>query len=93
MKVILHLFIFALLPICAPAAASEPIKCYEKVWASRERGGLGLTAGQAVTLCGGTIDAAKTIECYVRAWGHPGNGGLGLTAGQAIQLCKTNSLE
>jgi len=92
LKSVRRVFILATLVIGAPAFASEPVKCYEKAWESRDNGGLGLTAGQAVTLCGGTKDAAKIIECFVRAWAHPGNGGLGLTAGQAIALCKTNSL-
>jgi hypothetical protein len=55
--------------------------------------GLGLTAGQAVTLCSGATDANKVIQCYAKAWEHPDNGGLGLTAGQAVMLCKTNSLQ
>jgi hypothetical protein len=79
--------------VVAAESTSEPIQCYEKAWASRETGGLGLTAGQAVTLCSGTFDANKTIQCYAKAWTHPANGGLGLNAGQAILLCKTNSLQ
>lgn len=70
---------------------SEPVKCYKTVWGSKDTPGLGLTAGQVVTLCGGTTDAAKTILCFVQAWSHPDNGGLGLTAGQAVALCKSNS--
>jgi hypothetical protein len=70
---------------------SEPVKCYKMVWGSKDNPGLGLTAGQAVTLCGGTVDAAKTILCFVQAWSHPDDGGLGLTAGQAVALCKSNS--
>jgi hypothetical protein len=72
---------------------SEPVKCYKIVWGSKDTPGLGLTAGQAVTLCGGTTDAAKTILCFVQAWSHPNDGGLGLTAGQAVALCKSNSLQ
>lgn len=73
--------------------ASEPIKCYQLVWGSKDTPGLGLTAGQAVTLCSGTDDAAKTAICFVQAWSHPNEGGLGLTAGQAVSLCKSNSLQ
>lgn len=93
MKTIFHIPIFALLVISGPVTASEPIKCYEKAWESREKGGLGLTAGQAVTLCSGATDANKVIQCCAKAWAHPENGGLGLTAGQAVMLCKTNSLQ
>jgi hypothetical protein len=93
MKANLHgLLVLAALVSCSSAFANEPIKCYEMAWGSREKQGLGLTAGQAVTLCSGTTDAAKTIECFVRAWAHRDDGGLGLTAGQAITLCKSNSL-
>lgn len=67
MKTSLHVCILALLSVCESAIASEPIKCYEKAWESREKGGLGLAAGQAVTLCGGTTDAVKTIDCYMKA--------------------------
>ncbi len=89
-----------LLLICAPSTASEsknkmdslpvtePVKCYKFVWGSKDTLGLGLTAGQAVTLCGVTTDAAKTTLCFVQAWSHPDDGGLGLTAGQAVALCK-----
>lgn len=72
---------------------SEPVKCYKIVWGSKDTPGLGLTTGQAVTLCGGTDNAAKTALCFVQAWSHPGDGGLGLTAGQAVSLCKSNSLQ
>lgn len=72
---------------------SEPVKCYELAWGTKEAAGLDLTAGQAVTLCGGTTDAAKTVLCYVKAWTHRNDGGLGLTSGQAIALCKSNSLQ
>jgi hypothetical protein len=73
--------------------ASEPVKCYKAAWGSKDTPGIGLTAGQAVTLCGGTDDAEKTILCFVQAWSHPNNGGLGITAGQAVALCKSNSLQ
>jgi hypothetical protein len=76
----------------ADPTVPEPIKCYERAWDTRERGGLGLTAGQAVSLCSGTTDANMSLLCFVKAWGHPGDGGLGLTVGQAITLCKTNTL-
>lgn len=72
---------------------SEPVKCYKLVWGSKDTPGLGLTAGQAVTLCSGTDNAAKTVLCFAQAWSHPDNGGLGLTAGQAVSLCKSNSLQ
>ncbi len=77
------------------AIKSEPTKCYEAVWGSDEKkeAGLGLTAGQAVTLCSGTSNAATVVRCFLEAWAHPKNGGLGLIAGQAITLCKTNSLQ
>lgn len=78
----------------ASLPVSEPVKCYENVWGSKSKDipGMGLTAGQAVTLCSGTVDAARTILCFVQAWSHPDDGGLGLTAGQAVALCKSNSL-
>ena len=97
--------LLGLLLINAPATASEvkdkmgslpvsePVKCYKIVWGSKGVPGLGLTAGQAVTLCGGTDNAAKTVLCFEQAWSHPDNGGLGLTAGQAVSLCKSNSLQ
>jgi hypothetical protein len=75
-----------------PAPTSEPIKCYERAWGSKENSGLGLNAGQAVTLCSGTTDADKVIQCFVKAWTHRDDGGLGLPAGLAVSLCKTNSL-
>ena len=100
--------ILAMLLVTGPAAAAkgkkdapppvpEPIKCYEMAWGSKQNPehnpGLGLNAGQAVTLCSGTTDAEKTIRCFAQAWAHPDDGGLGLIAGQAVALCKTNSLE
>ena len=72
---------------------SEPVKCYKLVWGSKDTPGLGLTAGQAVTLCSGTDNAAKTVVCFMQAWANPANGGLGLNAGQAVSLCKSNSLQ
>ncbi|MBX9676582.1 MAG: hypothetical protein K2V71_08260 [Methylotenera sp.] len=72
---------------------SQPTKCYQQAWESRENGGLGLSIGQAITLCGGATNANKVIQCYVEAWGHPSNDGLGLTIGQAVSLCKSNLLE
>lgn len=72
---------------------SEPTKCYQVVWGSKEGPGLGLTAGQAVMLCSGATSAATVVRCFLEAWGPPDSGGLGLTAGQAITLCKANSLE
>lgn len=76
-----------------PLPDSEPVKCYKTVWGSKDTPGLGLTAGQAVTLCSGTNNAAKTALCFAQAWSHPDEGGLGLTAGQAVSLCKSNSLQ
>lgn len=99
MKNIFLVPILALLFISRPTAASdpmptsEPIICYQIAWESRDKGGFGLTVGQAVTLCSGATDAKKVLLCYAKAWGHPDNGGLGLTAGQAVTLCKTNSLQ
>jgi hypothetical protein len=93
MKSIFQIPIYTLLLISGPVTASEPIKCYEKAWESPEKGGLGLTAGQAVTLCSGATDANKVIQCCAKAWAHPDNGGLGLTASQAVRLCKTNALQ
>lgn len=74
---------------------SEPTKCYAMVWGSVEKGleGMGLTAGQAVTLCGGTTSAETVIRCFIEAWAPTKSGGLGLNAGQAIGLCKTNSVQ
>jgi len=69
---------------------SEPVKCYQMAWQSLEKGGLGLTSGQAVELCAGAKDAKKVIQCYAQAWVNPDNGGLGLMAGQAVTLCKSN---
>lgn len=107
MKTNFHTSILALLLLSGPAFAigaetsakpaaeteSEPIKCYQRAWESKENGGFGLTAGQAVTLCSGATNAIKIIQCYAKAWEHTANGGLGLTAGHAIALCKTNSLQ
>jgi len=69
---------------------SEPVKCYQAAWLSLEKGGLGLTSGQAIELCGGAKDAKKVVQCYAQAWLNTENGGLGLTAGQAVMLCKSN---
>ena len=77
----------------APAPVSEPIRCYETVWGNKENPGLGLTVGQAVTLCSGATDANRVVQCFARAWAHPDDGELGLTAGQSVALCKTNSLQ
>jgi hypothetical protein len=94
MKTISHLPALALLLMSSLAtAASEPIKCYEIAWGSKQSPGLGLTAGQAVELCSGATDANKVIQCVAKAWAHLDDGGLGLTAGQAVRLCKTNSLQ
>ena len=76
----------------SPTRASEPIKCYESAWGNKDNPGLGLNAGQSVTLCSGATDADKVIQCFVKAWAHRDDGGLGLNAGQAVTLCKTNSL-
>ena len=81
-------------PTVAAEQNSEPIKCYNIAWGNQEDGkGFGLTAGQAVRLCGGTTNAQKVLQCFSKAWAHPNNGGLGLPAGQAVDLCKTNSLQ
>ena len=68
------------------SVSSEPTNCYYLAWNH-----LGLTTGQAIKLCSGTIDAEKTLNCFVRAYGHPDNAGLGLTMAFAINLCKSNS--
>jgi hypothetical protein len=78
-------------PARAAVPDTEPVKCYRIAWESEDKGGLGLTAGQAVRLCSGASDAMKVVLCYAQAWEHPANDGLGLTAGQAITLCKTNA--
>ncbi len=104
MKPIFYLQVLALLLVSSIAIAdesqktatipdSEPTKCYKIAWGSKESQGLGLTAGQAVDLCGGATDAKKVILCFVKAWANPADDGLGLTAGQAVRLCKTNSLQ
>ena len=104
MKSIFNLQVPALLLVSSIAMAeeskkietipdTEPTKCYKMAWGSKESQGLGLTAGQAVDLCGGATDANKVILCVVKAWSHPDNDGLGLNAGQAVRLCKTNSLQ
>ncbi len=41
--------------------------------------GLGLTTGQAIKLCSGTTDTAKTITCFVKAYAADEDNGLGLT--------------
>lgn len=74
----------------ASESDEEPVKCYRIAWEQLEKGGLGLTAGQAVELCSGAKDVLKVIRCYAQAWEHPSRGGLGLTAGQAVSLCKTS---
>ena len=43
--------------------------------------GLGLTTGQAIKLCSGTTDTAKTITCFVKAYAADEDNGLGLTMG------------
>jgi hypothetical protein len=80
-------------PATSSIPDAEPVKCYRMAWESREKGGLGLTAGQAVRLCSGATDALKVVLCYAQAWEHPANGGLGLTAGQAVTLCRTASVD
>jgi hypothetical protein len=87
------LFISKAIAAADKLPSSEPVVCYQVAWESREKGGFGLTAGQAVTLCSGATDARKVLVCFANAWGHPDNGGLGLNAGQAVTLCKTNSLQ
>ena len=67
-------------------ALYHPAGCYELVWTS-----LGLTSGQAIKLCSGTTDIAKTIGCFIKAYQPREENGLGLTMGFAINLCKTNS--
>lgn len=71
---------------------SEPVKCYQIVWGSKDNPGLGLPAGQAIDLCSGATDALRVVRCFAQAWAHTDDGGLGLTAGQAIRLCKANAV-
>jgi hypothetical protein len=97
MKTALQLTALSVFLLGGAAAAeelptSEPVKCYEKAWGHPSEGGFGLTAGQAVSLCGGATDASKVIQCFAEAWAPSSAGGLGLNAGQAVALCKSNSL-
>ena len=75
-----------------PMPLSEPVKCYQIVWGSKDNPSLGLTAGQAIDLCSGATDALRVTRCFAQAWAHADDGGLGLTAGQAIRLCKANAV-
>jgi hypothetical protein len=67
-------------------ASTEPTDCYKMAWND-----LGLTAGNALKLCSGTTDTAKTIGCFIKAYQPKEDNGLGLTMGFAINLCKSNS--
>ena len=67
-------------------ALYHPAGCYELVWTS-----LGLTSGQAIKLCSGTTDVAKTVKCFIKAYQTTEDDGLGLPMGFAINLCKNNS--
>jgi hypothetical protein len=104
MKTVLRLHAFTLLVVSGLATAaepkksesvpvSEPVKCYQIVWGSKDQPGLALTAGQAIELCGGAADALRVVRCFAQSWAHTDDGGLGLTAGQAIRLCKANSVQ
>tara|TARA_B110000027_G_scaffold112421_1_gene121030 strand:+ start:613 stop:924 length:312 start_codon:yes stop_codon:yes gene_type:complete len=64
----------------------QPTTCYALAW-----NGLGLTTGQAVKLCSGTRDTARTIACFIKAYQSEEDKGLGLPMGFAVNLCKTNS--
>ena len=62
------------------------VDCYVLAWSA-----LGLNRGQAIKLCSGTTDLAKTIKCFLKAYKSEEEEGLGLPMGFAINLCKTNS--
>ena len=71
---------------------TEPTNCYYLMTVGLQLAtGLGLYAGEAVQVCSGTTDAAKTVRCYAKAIGSEEDGGLGLRKGLAIKLCKSNS--
>ena len=63
-----------------------PTTCYALAWNA-----MGLNKGQAVKLCSGTTDAAKTIACFLKAYANEEDKGLGLNMGLAVNLCKSNS--
>ena len=65
---------------------SHAVDCYVVAWNV-----LGLTTGQAIKLCSGTTDTAKTIKCFIKAYQSTEDDGLGLPMGFAINLCKSNS--
>ena len=95
MKTLSFLLFFVLTSIVLinPSQANDQSTlCYATAWdhPGNGKGGLGLTAGQAIELCKGAPLAKEVLQCYRTAWDHPGNGegGLGLTAGQAIEFCK-----
>jgi hypothetical protein len=67
-------------------ASTEPTDCYKMAWND-----LGLTAGNALKLCSGTLAASETLICFMKAYGHLDEDGLGLTMGYAVNLCKSNS--
>jgi hypothetical protein len=60
--------------------------CYVVAWSA-----LGLNTGQAIKLCSGTTDLAKTIKCFLKAYKSEEEEGLGLPMGFAINLCKSNA--
>ena len=62
------------------------VDCYVLAWSA-----LGLNRGQAIKLCSGTTDLAKTIKCFIKAYQTTEDDGLGLPMGFAINLCKNNS--
>ena len=65
---------------------SHAVECYVMAWNV-----LGLTTGQAIKLCSGTTDVAKTVKCFIKAYQTTEDDGLGLPMGFAINLCKSNS--
>lgn len=65
---------------------SHAVDCYVLAWSA-----LGLNRGQAIKLCSGTTDLAKTIKCFLKAYKSEEDDGLGLPMGFAINLCKNNS--
>jgi hypothetical protein len=62
----------------APPPVTEPIKCYEAAWGSKQdpenNPGLGLNAGQAVTLCTGRLTQKRLFGVLQRLGRIPTTG-------------------
>jgi hypothetical protein len=69
---------------------AEPVKCFKVAWQHESNGGLRLSLGVSLDLCGGTRSSHETLKCFRKAYAHPANDGLGLSLGNAVQLCRTN---